>query len=257
MPFGLVNAPATFQAMINHIFRDMLDQGTLAFMDDIIIHAVEKEDHDKIGLEVLHRLQENGLCIAPNKCEWAKQEVEFLGYIISGQEVRMTDDKIATIKEIEPVASLKEVQHFMGFANFYKRFIKDYSTICLPLTDSTALNPAEWRQTPEILRARETLIKAFTTAPVLRHFDPEIQTIVETDASDFALGAILSQKQDSGTRSTSGKQLPDCKDSEQEPPRTNLRLHPIAFHSRKFTSAEANYETCDKELLAIVGIFIP
>ena len=97
MPFGLVNAPATFQAMINHIFRDMLDQGTLAFMDDIIFHAVEKARHDEIGLEVLRRLKENGLCIAPDKCEWAKQEVEFLGYIISGSGVRMTDDKIATV----------------------------------------------------------------------------------------------------------------------------------------------------------------
>ena len=116
MPFGLVNAPATFQAMINHIFRDMLDQGTLAFMDDIIFHAVEKAQHYEIGLEVLRRLKENGLCIAPDKCEWAKKEVEFLGYIISGSGVRMTDDMIATIMEIEPVASLKEVQHFIGFA---------------------------------------------------------------------------------------------------------------------------------------------
>ena len=109
----------------------------------------------------------------------------------------MTDDKFATIMEIEPVASLKEVQHFIGFANFYKWFIKDYSTICLPLTDSTALKPGEWRQTPEILEAQKALMKAFTTVPVLRHFNLEIQAIVETDASDFALGVILSQKQES------------------------------------------------------------
>lgn len=75
--------------------------GTLALTDNTIIHAVDKEDHDKITLEVPKRLKENGLCIAPDKCEWAKQEVEFLGYIISGDGVQMTDDKVATLKQIE------------------------------------------------------------------------------------------------------------------------------------------------------------
>ncbi len=230
MPFGLMNAPSTFQAMVNHIFRDMLDKGTIAFMDDIMTHAADRKTHDRITLEVLRRLKENGLCIAPDKCEWAKQEVEFLGYMISGDGLQMTDDKVAALKQIKPVNSLKDVQQFVGFANFYRKFIQGYSKICLPLTNSTALKPADWRQTPEILAAQRALIEAFTSAPVLKHFDPEIQAVVETDASDFALGAILSQNY--------GK-----------------LLHPVAYHSRKFTSSEINYDVCDKELLAIVDCF--
>ena len=235
MPFGLVNAPATFQAMMNTIFRDMLDEGTLAFMDDIMVHAAERQQHDEILLEVLRRLKDNNLCIAPDKCEWAVHEVEFLGYIISGEGLRMTDEKVQTIKDIAPLASQKAVQHFLGFAGFYRRFIKGYSKICLPLTNSTALKPAEWKATPQILLAQKTLIEAFTSAPVLKHFDPETPAIVETDASDYALGGILSQHYSN----SDARKL----------------LHPVAFHSRKFTRSEINYDTCDKELLAIVDCF--
>ena len=142
----------------------------------------------------------------------------------------MTDEKVQTLKKIEPVKSLKEVQHFLGFANFYRRFIKDYSKIILPMTNSTSLDKKDWQSTPEIEQAQKQHVHAFTTAPVLRHFDPEESGIVETDASDFALGGILSQIHEG-------------------------RLHPIPFLSRKFTEAEINYDTADKELLAIVDCF--
>ena len=142
----------------------------------------------------------------------------------------MTDEKVQTLKKFEPVKTLKEVQHFLRFANFYRRFIKDYSKIILPMTNSTSLKKHKWQSTPEIEQAQKQLIKVFTTAPVLRHFNPEELTIVETDASDFALGGILSQRHEG-------------------------RLHPIAFHSRKFTEAEINYDTADQELLAIVDCF--
>ena len=142
----------------------------------------------------------------------------------------MTDEKVQTLKKIEPVKSLKEDQHFLGFANFYRRFIKDYSKIILPMTNSTSLDKKEWQSTPEIEQAQKQLVHAFTTAPVLQHFDPEEPAIVETDASDLALGGILSQKHEG-------------------------RLHPIAFHSPKFTEVETNYDTADKELLPIVDCF--
>ena len=118
MPFGLVNAPAIFQSMINHIFRDMLDKGMIAFMDDIIAHAKTHDEHDEIILEVLKWLGDNRLCIAANKCEWAQHQVEFLGYMVSGQGLEMTNEKIQTLKEIEPVNSLKEVQHFLASPTF-------------------------------------------------------------------------------------------------------------------------------------------
>ena len=230
MPFGLINAPATFQAMMNHIFRDMLDLGVVIFMDDIMIYAVTRQEHDQIVLEVLRRLKENKLCLSPDKCEWAQPQIEFLGYLVSGNGVEMTGDKVKTIQEIKPVESLKEVQSFLGFANFYRRFIKGYSRVCLPLTNSTQIEARLWKPSRQIHQAQEALKEMFTKAPILKHFDPDIPAIVETDASDFALGGILSQSHEK-------------------------RLHPIAFHSRKFSPAEINYDIHDKELLAIVDCF--
>ena len=158
------------------------------------MHTQTRQKHDNIVLEVLKRLCVNGLCIAPDKCQWAQRQVEFLGYIVSGQGIEMTDEKVKTLKDIEPINSPKDVQYFIGFANFYRRFIKDYSKICLPLTNSTALKPSEWRTTPEIQVAQKTEVDAFTSAPVLKHFDPDLSAIVETDASDFAVCGILSQQ---------------------------------------------------------------
>ena len=179
---------------------------------------------------MLRRLRDNRLCIAPDKCEWVQYQIEFLGYIVSGEGVEMTDKKVATLKKIEPVKTLKDAQHLLGFANFYRRFIKDYSKIILPITNSMFLEANKWQTSPEIKQAQRQLVTAFTTAPVLRHFDPVDTAIVETNASDFALGGILSERQEG-------------------------RLHPITFHSRKFTVAEINYDTADKELIAIVDCF--
>ena len=230
MPFGLVNAPATFQGMINNIFRDMLDQGMSAFMDDLIMWSDTRLELDDITHEVLRRLRDNRLCIAPDKYEWAQHQIEFLGYMVSGEGVEITDEKVETLKKIEPVNSLKDAQHLLGFANFYRRFIKDYSKIILSITNSTSLEAKDWQTSHEIKQAQKQLVTVFTTAPVLRHFDPAETAIVETDASDFALGGILSQRHEG-------------------------RLHPIAFHSREFTKAEINFNTADKELLAIVDCF--
>ena len=103
MPFGLSNAPATFQSMINHIFRDMLDQGLLAFMDDLVIYTATLQEHNKIVLEVLQRLRDNRLCIAPDKCEWAKDRIEILRYMVSGQGVEMSNEKVETLQNIKPL----------------------------------------------------------------------------------------------------------------------------------------------------------
>ena len=104
------------------------------------------------------------------------------------------DEKVQILKKIDPVKSLKEVQHFLGFANFYRRFIKHYSKIILPTTNSTSLEKHKWQSTLEIEQVQEQLVWAFTSAPILQHFDPEQPAIVETDASEFALGGILLQK---------------------------------------------------------------
>jgi hypothetical protein len=145
--------------------------------------------------------------------------------------MEMAEDKIEAIKEWQGPRSLRDVQSCHGFANFYWRFIKDFSRICRPLTESTKGEKQDWHWTSEMEKSFEELQNRFTTAPILSHFDPMKTCIIETDASDFTLGAILSQKDDEG------------------------RLHPIAFHSRKFQPAEINYEVHDKELLAIIDSF--
>ena len=139
--------------MINNIFRDMLDQGMSAFMDHLIMWSDTRLGLDDITRQVLRRLRDKRLCIAPDKCEWAQHQIEFLGYMVSGEGVEMTDEKVETLEKIEPVNSLKDAQHLLGFANFYRRFIKDYSKIILPITNSTSLTANEWQTSPEIKQA--------------------------------------------------------------------------------------------------------
>jgi len=230
MLFGLTNAPSTFQDIINHIFLDMLDTGTLAYMDDILVYADTEKKHDDTVKEVLKRLQDNGLAVLPEKCVWKAQEVEFLGYIIGREGIKMLGDKVQAILSWRTPKSLTETQSFLGFANFYRRFIQDYSRVARLLTELTKKD-REWSWNPEADAAFTELKQRVTTAPILVHFDPAKEVIIETEISDFAIGAVLSQR-----------------DEEK-------RLHPVAFHSRKFQPAEVNYKIHDKELLAVVDAF--
>jgi len=143
MPLGLTNAPSTFQDMMNHIFSDMLDTGTLAYMDDILVYADTEKKHEDTVREALKRLQNNGLAISPEKCIWKAQEVEFLGYIIGRNGIRMSEEKAEAILSWKTPESLTETQSFLGFANFYRRFIHDYSRVARPLTKLTKKDK-EW-----------------------------------------------------------------------------------------------------------------
>jgi len=149
MPFGLTNAPSTFQDMMNHVFSDLLDLGVIAYMDDILIYAKEEEEHDRLVEEVLKRLTTNGLVVSPAKCEWQVHEVEFLGYVIGQNGIRMAQDKVDAVLSWRTPNSLTEVQSFLGFANFYRRFIKYYSRVARPLTELTKKTPGKWAWNPE------------------------------------------------------------------------------------------------------------
>jgi len=230
MPFDLTNAPSTFQDMMNHVLSDLLDIGVIAYMDDILIYAKNEGEHDRLVKEVLKRLQQNGLAISPEKCVWKTREVEFLGYVIGANGIKMSKEKVEAILSWKKPISMTEVQTFLGFANFYRRFIKDYSKIARPLTELTK-KTEKWLCNQEAEAAFAELKRRFTTAPILAHFDPTKPVIVETDASDFGIAAVLSQRAEEN------------------------QLHPVAFHSRKFQPAEINYEIHDKELLAIVDAF--
>ena len=229
MPFGLTNAPASFQRFMNDIFGDMLDKSVLVYLDDILIYSDDIDQHRHHVREVLSRLRKHGLYAREDKCEFHKTQVEFLGYILSEHGLEMAQDKIETIQNWPEPRKVKDIQSFLGFANFYRRFIKNYSAITVPLTRLTRKG-APWHFTEECREAFNFLKKAFTSAPILSHWIPGKPIVVETDASDYALAAIMSIVIDG-------------------------ILHPVAFHSRTFTPAELNYDVHDKELLAIFEAF--
>ena len=162
---------------------------------------------------------------------WKTQEVEFLGYVLGREGIKMAKGKVEAVLEWKTPPSLTEVQSFLRFANFYRRFIQDYSRVARPLTELTKGDKKEWKWNPQVEEAFQDLKRRFTTVQKLAHFDATKPVIIETDASNFAIGAILSQRDDRG------------------------KLHPVAFHSRRFQLAEINYEIYDKELLTIVDTF--
>ena len=135
MPFGLTNAPATCQQFINDTLREYLDVFCVAYIDDILIYSKNQEEHDIHVTKVLEKLSGVGLCIKPEKCEFSVTSTSFLGFIISQDGVSMDSSKVSAIKEWEAPKSVKDVQCFLGFANFYRRFINKYSTKCTPLRD--------------------------------------------------------------------------------------------------------------------------
>ena len=230
MPFGLTNAPAVFQFLMNDILREFLDFFVVVYLDDILIYSNSEEEHIKHVKLVLQRLRENKLYAKLEKCSFHKQDVEFLGYIVSDKGVSMDPTKISSIKSWPVPASIRDVQCFLGFANFYRQFIKNFSRRVLPLTSLIKKGKKfVWDKDSE--RAFITLKDEFIKAPLLKHPNLELPFYVETDSSDFAIGAALLQKQ-----------------GDEE-------LYPVAFFSRKFTASEINYEVHDKELSAIVYAF--
>jgi len=178
MPFGLTNTPTTFQDMIHHIFRDMIDLGVVAYIDDLLIYARNIQEHDDIVREVLKRLQANKLAVSAEKCAWRKQEVEFVGYLIGREGITMSPEKIEAVLVWKSPTSLVEVQQFLGFANFYRRFIENYSKVARPLTELTKKTEEKWTWTREAELSFQELKRLVTSAPILAHFNPQKTVIV-------------------------------------------------------------------------------
>jgi len=186
--------------------------------------------HKQHVKEVLQRLRKHSLYANADKCEFHKTTMEYLGYILTPDGLLMDKTKVQTIVNWPEPRKVKDVQSFLGFANFYCRFIHGYSDIVIPLTCLTRKN-SPWKFDSKCHAAFEKLKEEFTHAPVLTHWVPDAKIVVETDASDYALAAILSTYTPDG------------------------ELHPIAFHSHSFNPTELNYDTHDKELLAIFEAF--
>jgi hypothetical protein len=192
MPFGLVNAPATFQAHMNKVLAGLVDITCVVYLDDILIYSADQELHRYHVAEVLKRLRQYSLYAKPSKCVFAAQEVDFLGYIIRYDGVAMEPDRVQSIIEWPEPASVRDIQVFLGFANYYRRFITGYARIARPLTD-LLVQSGPFILSKEARAAFEQLKQSFTVAPVLQHYDVNRLVRVETDASGFAISGILSQ----------------------------------------------------------------
>ena len=230
MPFGLTNAPATFQAMINDTLRDILDEYAIAYLDDVLVYTSGTlDEHKEHVKQVLRRLFSRNLKLNPKKCEFHRKRVKYLGHLIGREGIQMDPEKVRAIADWPIPTTVKEVQGFLGFVNFNRTFIKSYSSIAEPLTRLTKKDePFNWTIRQE--EAFNELKLACCQEPVLKLFDPQKPVRLETDASDLAIGACLSQEYDG-------------------------KWHPVAFYSRKMSLAEQNYDIHDKELLAIVSAF--
>ncbi len=228
MPFGLKNAPAVFQHFINDALEDILGKFAFCYIDDIIIFSPDLETHYKHLTEVLSRLRKAGLYAKLEKCEFCVPYLDFLGHRISSDGILMDPKKVSSILEWPIPTDVKQLQSFLGLANYYRRFIPGFAALTHPLHSLLKKN-TKFVWSTETQKAFDELKSKFASSPVLAYPNRDLPFLVETDSSNFAIGAILSQ--------TSKK---------------DNKIHPIAFFSRSLTAAEKNYPIYDKELLAIV-----
>ena len=308
MPFGLTNAPAIFQSYINKILAEKLDVFVIVYLDNILIYTEDKsEGHVQAVHWVLDQLRKFLLYANLKKCWFHQEEVRFLGYIVSSRGIRMEDERIRAVEQWPEPKSVRDIQVFLGFANFYWQFIQEFSYIAAPLTSilktigstGSAANPEETKSgvggnsmignmvggskatnltkrknpvkmtkskiliesknhdfpksrpeearmgflTPKARLAFTQLRQGFVKALVFHHFDPESRIRIETNASSYAIGGVLSQ--------LSSETRPDgvvIKDDLGQ-------CHPIAFFFRKMIPTETWYKTHNSKLLAIVKAF--
>ena len=229
MYFGFSNAPATFQSMINNILGDLIHiRLVMVYLDDILIFGTCLKEHKRLVKEVLRRLQFNDLYTKAEKYFFEKSSIKHLGVIISENKVQMDEEKLSEVLEWPVPTKVKQVQAFLGFANFYHRFIENFAKISKPLSDLTKKD-CTWNWGIEQQNAFEALKKAFTMALVLRIPNDKDPFKLSTDASNFATKAVLSQK--------------------------NMQInlwHPVAFFSKLLDVHKRNYEIYNKELLAVI-----
>ncbi|WZZ15423.1 hypothetical protein YC2023_108512 [Brassica napus] len=222
MPFGLTNAPAAFMRLMNEVFHDYLDKFVIIFIDDILVYSRSKEEHKEHLRLVMERLRNQKLYAKFSKCSFWKREIGFLGHIVSGEGVAADPEKVQAIREWPRLTTVTEVRSFLGLAGYYRKFVKDFSSIAKPLTKLTGKGvPFLWVEETE--RAFKKLKEALTTAPVLALPEQGKPYTVYTDASRVGLGCVLMQ---------------------------DGRV--IAYASRQLRKHEDNYSTHDLELAAVV-----
>jgi hypothetical protein len=172
MLFGFTNTPASFPGFINCTLRPFMDIFCISFLDNILIYSNNPKEHQEHVKAIMVTLKEAGLYLKVDKCKFCQQEVKYLGLIVRVNRIRMDHEKVKAVKELEAPGKLEEVQAFLGFANFHQRFIRNYSRVVQLLTKLTK-KLVPFLSGPNPKRAFTKLMEAFTTAPVLAHFDYE------------------------------------------------------------------------------------
>lgn len=247
MPQGITNAPSTFQRLMEKCMGDLHLKEVLVFLDDIIIFSATLEEHEERLLRVLSRLKQFGLKLSPEKCKFFQSSVRYLGHVVSEKGVETDPEKIESLKSWPVPRNLKELRSFLGFAGYYRRFIKDYAAVVKPLNELTrgyapARRPEKSNKlerkysdpkksfgekwTSDQQTAFETVISKLTSAPVLGFANPQLPYILHTDASTTGLGAILYQEQEG-------------------------KLRVIAYASRGLSISETKYPAHKLEFLAL------
>ena len=221
MPFGLTNAPATFQSLMNTVLAKYLRKFVLVFFDDILIYSKSLEEHKTHLIAVLQTLQENHLFAKRSKCEFGKQQVEYLGHILRGEGVATDPVKIAAMVRWPTPTNVTQLRGILGMTGYYRRYIKDYGIICRPLFMALKKDGFIWGEAQQ--QAFEKLKHIMTKAPVLALPDHTKPFVLEADASGYGIGAVLMQNQ-----------------------------RPIAYMSKAIGPKAAGLSTYDKEALAIL-----
>ena len=232
MPYGLCNAPAMFQRLMQNCLGELNLTYALVYLDDVIVYSNTEEDHLHWLQAVFERFHEHGLKLKPSKCSFLRKQITFLGHEVSADGMKPGNLNLKGIAEMAPPANYTEVWRFLGMTGFFRRFIKNYAHIAKPLNDilegeASKLKSEAVTLPPDALEAFEKLKMCCMTTPVLAFADFEKEFQLETDASSEGLGAVLSQKQEDG------------------------KWHPIAFGSRELKGGEAKYHSSKLEFLAL------
>lgn len=224
MPFGLKNAPATFQRLMNNILREFINKICVVYLDDILIFSTSLEEHlDSLG-RILQRLRESNMKLQIDKCHFAERQTEYLGHVVTNGCIKPNPNKVDAINTIDLPTTQKEIKSFLGMTGYYRKFIKDYAKVAYPMIKYLKKNGSRISTNDlEYVDAFRKLKALITSGPVLNSPDFNKTFVLTTDASNYAIGAVLSQ----------------CG-------------HPIAFSSRTLNNHEKNYSVIEKELLAVV-----
>lgn len=227
MPFGLVNAPATFSRMMRRLLRDT--HGMDNYLDDVLAHDCDWAEHVDTLREFFKRVRQAKLTLRPSKCEIGETSVSFLGHQLSEGKLSPRAETVDKIRNTPPPKTKKQLRSFLGLASFYRKYVPNFAAIAVPLTDLTKKgkpNDIIWSEAQE--HAFRTLKAHISNPPILRLPDVSQPFILQTDASNTGLGAILLQEDNTGNK------------------------HPVAFASRKLLPRESRYSTIERECLAIV-----